>query len=1057
MTDPSLEPILDDFRKGLTLDGAKRVFEDSMELVSEHLLHRAKPEEYTKIRVIRPLLELLGCKLDDAERIFVGPRGIKREIDYTFTSKAGLRYFLEAKAMNADLFADKPDSGVNQTLDALKLHDVVKEFDFGIASDGIRWVLINTDRKIVADIDVREDMGTLRSIFHGEIRPEFDRESISRKFYKWYSALLYGGKYEDHEGRSRSIAKKDSLVESIQNVEDEADREHIAQAVMDRLIFIRFLESKRIIRDSIIEYMQSLPDNAVNPEMKSLFFQVMNTDPTHRGPVSEAFKDIPYLNGSLFIRNSSEMKFSSFSDYWISVPILREVFRFLDSFTFTNKSGDSMESLDPEILGYIFEMSMVSKDRKGTGAFYTPREITIFMSREAIHSCFVSKVKDYLRSKGYPEPDVDLIRTVDDVYNLSDIRLADIFGNVLRHIRVCDNACGSGAFLLAAADVLFDIYYNVNAKSGLSNTEVAMKKLILAHNIFGVDLNANAVEIAKLRMWLWVVDSYKPRFVEALPNIDYNVVAGDSLIGYVSISDKLSTTITLDDYGADEATVEVLLKEKESLIARYRSQSGNEARASKLKIDNINRRISGKLSMAVYGAHADDIKCSSMEFFALTPFHWGLEFSEVFEEGGFDVILGNPPYIQLQKMKDSLAYQYYGRSGFQTFAATGDIYELFYERSRSILKPLSGILSYITSNSWMRAKYGAKLRWFFIHRTDPRFLIDLTDLKVFSSATVESGIMSYKTIPDKVERKTVSMSSYQIKDNEELTDLTRTFNDNHIISTYSDSDVWSLQSGIASEIMSKMQNSGLKLPELGITVRYGIKTGCNTAYLIDSQTRQRLIDEDPKSSEIIRPVYGGRDIEQYSSSFKDRWILVVHNGVKKDGIPRIDIEQYPAIKRYMTKFMDQLESRSDKGDTPFNLRNCAYLEEFDMDKIAWIDLADKGRFSLIEPGYMLMDTTYFFTTTMPEYILGILNSKPVTWYFGNICATSGAGTNRWKKQYVEQIPIPTNPPNKNIIKDLVTKMIQNPGDGCTSNQIDVEVCKAYGLDENEMKYILESN
>lgn len=1054
MTDPSLEPILDDFRKGLTLDGAKRVFEDSMELVSENLLHRAKPEEYTKIRVIRPLLELLGCKLDDAERIFVGPRGIKREIDYTFTSKAGLRYFLEAKAMNADLFADKPDSGVNQTLDALKLHDVVKEFDFGIASDGIRWVLINTDRKIVADIDVREDMGTLRSIFHGEIRPEFDREGISRKFYRWYSALLYGGKYEDHEGRSRSIAKKDSLVESIQNVEDEADREHIAQAVMDRLIFIRFLESKRIIRDSIIEYMQSLPDNAVNPEMKSLFFQVMNTDPTHRGPVSEAFKDIPYLNGSLFIRNSSEMKFSSFSDYWISVPILREVFRFLDSFTFTNKSGDSMESLDPEILGYIFEMSMVSKDRKGTGAFYTPREITIFMSREAIHSCFVSKVKDYLRSKGYPEPDVDLIRTVDDVYNLSDIRLADIFGNVLRHIRVCDNACGSGAFLLAAADVLFDIYYNVNAKSGLSNTEVAMKKLILAHNIFGVDLNANAVEIAKLRMWLWVVDSYKPGFVEALPNIDYNVVAGDSLIGYVSIRDKLSTTITLDDYGADEATVEVLLKEKESLIARYRSQSGNEARASKLKIDNINRRISGKLSMAVYGAHADDIKCSSMEFFALTPFHWGLEFSEVFEEGGFDVILGNPPYIQLQKMR-GLSKSYYEKTGFKVFSNSGDIYFLFYERSNQLLKD-GGILTYITSNSWMKIDAGIKLRNYFIQCTEPVMLIDITDIQIFKDATVECGILSYNKISIDESRLKTDVKVCTLGLSDDLAQIEGIVRNESILTSFEVDKSWIVAEPFETSIIQSVAKNGVTLKDLGVKINRGITTGCNPVFVLDENVKAKL-EVDPRSSELIRPVLGGRDIRKFKTPSSGHWLLTTHNGDKKRGIPPVDVNDYPEVKRYLDQYYDELEKRQDKGSTPYNLRNCAYMEDFDKTKIAWIDLTDMGRFSIVEPGVMFTDSVFFMVCEEPNYLLGVLNSSVVTWYFGHICATSGAGTNRWKKQFVEQIPIPVNPPNRAVIEELVSRMIGNPEDKVIAKALDIEVCKAYGLNEDEMKYILESN
>lgn len=1065
MTDLSIHSIVDDFKKGLNLNGLNSVFEFNKELTSEDLIYKAKPEEYTKIRLIRPILELLECDLDDAERIFEGPRKLKREVDYTFTSKAGLRYILEAKPLNADLFADNPQGGVNQVLDALKLHDVVKEFDFGIASDGFRWVFINSDRKIVANLDVNENLDTLRKIFHGDIRPDFDKEEVSKKFYRWYSALLYGGKYENHEGKTRSIARKDSLVESIQNVTEETDRERIAQTVMDRLIFIKFLESKGIIKTSVIKYMQSLPDNAVNPELKSLFFQVMNTDPSNRGPVTKAFKDIPYLNGSLFIRNQSESKFTAFSDYWIGVPILREVFRFLDSFTFTNRASDSMESLDPEILGYIFEMSMVSRDRKGTGAFYTPREITMYMSREAIHSCFVSKVREYLRTVGYPEPDVELIKTIDDVYKLSDIRLADIFGNVLGHIRVCDNACGSGAFLLAAADVLFDIYYTVNAKSGLSNSEVAMKKLILAHNIFGVDLNANAVEIAKLRMWLWVVDSYKPGYVEALPNIDYNVLAGDSLIGYVSIKDKLSTTISLDDYGADESTVEDLLREKESLIAKYRSQSGNEARTLKVRIDNINRRISGKLSMAVYGAHADDVKCSSMEFFALTPFHWGFEFSEVFEEGGFDVIVGNPPYIHLEDLKESLARQFYEHSSFKTFKSKGDVYQLFYERSNELLKN-GGILSYITSNSWMKAKYGTETRKFFVRSTEPLFIIDLADLKIFKSATVEANIFSYQKNCEKMDREQIVLPSCILSDNGALSNIHDFFIQNKVDSIFKYDDVWNVSDETVDGIMNSIKKNSQPLKNMGIQIRYGIKFGTKDAFLIHEDVKNKLISQDPKSEELIMPILSGRDLQRFSFKLSDNYVILVGY----DYHDRI-INSYPAIYNHLLKYETVLKSRGqckgkkkDGCDYPgqhhwLELDNNPgeeYIATFNQNKIAWIDLSDKGRFALVPRGIALSDTAFFFTCDDSYYLLGILNSNVVTWYFGNICATSGAGTNRWKKQYVEQIPIPVNPSNKSVIESLVAKMMENPDDFKTAGLLDLEVCKAYGLSQEEIDYILQS-
>lgn len=1028
------------------------MFELSRELSSDDLIQKAKPEEYTKINLIKPILELIGCKIDTAERIFDGPRQTKREVDYTFTSKSGIRFILEAKPLNANLYLERVDGCVNQIIDAMKLHDVTKEFSHGIATDGMRWIFINNDRKIVADLNITKDFEIFQKILVGEIRPDFDKEEISRKFYNWYYALLYGGKYKDHEGKTRSIPRKESLVESIDRVPTLEEREMIAQAVMDRLIFIKFLESKRIIKESVINYLLNLPDNFINWEMRTLFFQVMTAPPSERKHVSPIFKAVPYLNGSLFIRNAAEAQFTMHEDYLIEPSILKEILRFLNSFTFTNRNDDSAEVLDPEILGYIFEMSMVSKDRKGTGAFYTPREITSYMSKEAIHSCFVSKVRDYLRTEGYNEADVNLVKTIDDVYNLPDIRLGNIFANVLPHIRICDNACGSGAFLLAAAEVLFSMYYTINAKSGLRNSDVTIKKLILGNNIFGVDLNPNAVEIAKLRLWLWVVDSFGPDHVEALPNIDYNVLPGDSLIGYVSIKDNLSSTISIDDYGVEENTVEELLVQKEKLVSKYRSQSGEAARAMKVQIEKINIKIRGKLTIAIYNNNVREIPCERSELFELNPFHWGLEFSEVFKEGGFDVIIGNPPYIPIQKIK-SLAREFYESQHFKTYSNTGDIYYLFYERSHQIMKK-GGILTYITSNSWMKTDAGQKLRDYFIKSTVPIQLIDIADLQIFKAATVECGIMTYSVPLNNVENQIATLNTCVLDASLDLSKLSEEVKKETLTLSFQPGSTWIIANKLDSSIMSKIEHNTVLLKDYGVRVYRGITTGNNDVFVIDENTKNQL-EKDPNASKLIKPVYRGKEIQKYVSPPSGYWLLTTHNGDKKKNIDPVDVQKYPTVKKYLDQYYVQLAKRQDKGSTPYNLRNCSYMGDFEKTKIAWIDLTDEGRFSVIEPGTVFTDSVFFFAIDQPNYLLGILNSKLVSWYFSYICATSGAGTNRWKKQFVEQIPIPENPPNMEKIEKLVEKALKNPKDEDVLNQIDLEVCQAYGLSVEEAEYILE--
>jgi len=398
--DAFLKNLMETFKNGLTLDGRQRVFKENKVLDGQDINQHQDPEEYTKRMLIAPLLDYLGCTIDNAERRFESLKNHSRKVDYTFHTAFGEKYLLEAKSLHSDLFAKKDDGAVNQILDALKLSDVVKEYKYGIATSGDRWIFINSDRELIADYSIENDFEKIKNILCESIIPEFDKEEISKKFYSWYSALLFGGKYKNHNGKSCKIAEEDCLVNSVIKVDSKEDKEKIAQSTIDRLVFIKFLESKGIIKEKIIHYMYTLEDDRLNTQLRSLFFDVMNTKVADRDEVNPVFKDIPYLNGSLFVRIPAEV---DNPDYRIKAAILRMVFEFLDSFTFSNEDSLKRQSLDPEILGYIFEMSMLDTDRKGTGAFYTPKEITTYMSRDAIHTKLIQNIKMYLKTSGYDE------------------------------------------------------------------------------------------------------------------------------------------------------------------------------------------------------------------------------------------------------------------------------------------------------------------------------------------------------------------------------------------------------------------------------------------------------------------------------------------------------------------------------------------------------------------------------------------------------------------------------------------------------------------------------
>ena len=365
-----------------------------------------------------------------------------------------------------------------------------------------------------------------------------------------------------------------------------------------------------------------------------------------------------------------------------------------------------------------------------------------------------------------------------------------------------------------------------------------------------------------------------------------------------------------------------------------------------------------------------------------------------------------------------------------------------------------GILTYITSNSWMKTDAGQKLRDYFIKSTVPIQLIDIADLQIFKAATVECGIMTYSVPLNNVENQIATLNTCVLDASLDLSKLSEEVKKETLTLSFQPGSTWIIANKLDSSIMSKIEHNTVLLKDYGVRVYRGITTGNNDVFVIDENTKNQL-EKDPNASKLIKPVYRGKEIQKYVSPPSGYWLLTTHNGDKKKNIDPVDVQKYPTVKKYLDQYYVQLAKRQDKGSTPYNLRNCSYMGDFEKTKIAWIDLTDEGRFSIIEPGTVFTDSVFFFAIDQPNYLLGILNSKLVSWYFSYICATSGAGTNRWKKQFVEQIPIPENPPNMEKIEKLVEKALKNPKDEDVLNQIDLEVCQAYGLSVEEAEYILE--
>jgi adenine-specific DNA-methyltransferase len=266
-----------------------------------------------------------------------------------------------------------------------------------------------------------------------------------------------------------------------------------------------------------------------------------------------------------------------------------------------------------------------------------------------------------------------------------------------------------------------------------------------------------------------------------------------------------------------------------------------------------------------------------------------------------------------------------------------------------------------------------------------------------------------------------------------------------------------IDSALEKRIKQKIELIGTPLRNWDIRINYGIKTGFNDAFIITGERRKELISLDVKSEEIIRPILRGRDIKRYGYNFADLWLIDVHNGIKQTGLKPINIELYPAIKAHLDKNYKELEERTDKGDTPYNLRNCAYMEDFSKQKIVWGNLNLKASYS-IAPNNMYVSAPCPMIVPASKYLLAFLNSKVADYYVRSLGVTRNGGYFEYKPMFIEKLPIPIGSENTtSMFDDLISTIIQakqnNVDTGVEEEMIDNMIFDIYNLDEEEKQFI----
>ncbi|MCJ7632755.1 BREX-1 system adenine-specific DNA-methyltransferase PglX, partial [Candidatus Bathyarchaeota archaeon] len=745
----------------------------------------------------------------------------------------------------------------------------------------------------------------------------------------------------------REILSKNIMTFNKDKRITEGELDETVQRILDRLIFIRKCEDNELeenIMKTALREWEDRRDKGLYERLQAIFkYFDQHYD-------SELFGE--HLCDSIVVTSDVLKEI---------VSGLYETKEKLVSYDFSAIDADVLGSVYEQYLGHILKKSASRAKiteshvhRKEQGIYYTPTYIVKYIVENTLG--------ELLRSGKVP----------------------------IDRIRVLDPACGSGSFLIKAFDVLNDYYVKHHEDYGQNKLDsigsYTTKLEILKNNIFGVDLDAKAVEISQLNMLLKVAEKG-----QRLPLLRQNIKCGNSLV---------------DDY----------------------SVVGDKA------------------------------------------FKWKEQFREVMNEGGFDVVIGNPPYVRQEELSEIKPYL---ETNYETYQGTADLFVYFLEKELKILKE-GGYLGMIVSNKWLRAGYGENLRRFLTGFWIEEF-IDFGDLRVFVDATIYPCIIIMrKTKKPNPKIRICKMATLKF---DSLGEYIKS--NSHFINQSELSEAeWNIQRGEANELLSKLRTTGLPLEEyVGTKIYRGILTGLNEAFIIDEKKRKELTRDDSRCEEIIKPFLTGSESKRYSIRSKKKYIIFTRRG--------IDISQYPSILRYLTQFKNELSPKKSKeggiGRKPgsyewYEIQDVTgYYKEFEKPKIIWGNLAKRSSFSLDDRDGFYVNAPACILPTNSKYVLGILNSKLMSYFLRSICAERQGGFIEQKPVYVSQVPIkkPTEMQEIEMTR-LVEQMLLldgkliNIGDKLTGErariedeirgtdaEIDTLVYEIYGISEEEKGLIEE--
>ena len=781
---------------------------------------------------------------------------------------------------------------------------------------------------------------------------------LTKEFYVRYADMRQDA-FEQLSRDNPTVARHDVLAGT--------------QKTLDRVLFVAFSEKRGLVPTETIrkayEHHDPYHPRPIWDNFRGLFTAINN---------GNAALGIHAYNGGLFAADAV-LDSLNISDQVCGY------FRDLGSYDYRPPSeagaGDAGRLIDVDILGHIFEQSITDLEklrneldglveplgaekhktrRKKEGAFYTPSFITRYIVEQALGGVLRDRFeklrgRQQQAAKGaaktaLADPRIYELDKLARPAKAALVTFWEAWQDELTTIRLLDPACGSGAFLIQAFDQLHVTYERSNdrlAELRGHRTLFDLDKRILENNLYGVDLNEEAIEICRLSLWIKTAQRGK-----ALTSLDHSIRVGNSVVSDASVHRR-----ALD---------------------------------------------------------------------------WQAAFPEVFERGGFDVVVGNPPYVRQEWFSDLKPYL---QSAYKAYHGMADLYVYFYELGLRVLKP-GGRLSFIVTNKWMKSGYGEPLRRLLSEDAWIESVVDFGHAKqIFEDADVFPSIIVARKpteAPKPVTARLCKIPREQLR----IDDLSRQIETEgvHLPLGQLGASTWQLEPGGVTKLIAKIQTHGIPLTEFaGAAPLYGVKTGFNEAFLINTSTKDELIARDPRSAEIIKPYLRGQDATRWSPDWAGYWMIFARKG--------IDIAKYPAIENHLSKYREQLEPKPKgfKGDwkgragSTYQWYELAmpidYWEAFERPKILYPDITWQSQFSLDASGFYANNTMYFLPTG-DMWLLTVLNS-PIGWWYAWRHAQHGKDEAlRYFTAFMESFPVP-RPTNeqRDVNKRLASRLIALAADG----------------------------